>query len=96
MDALATGIDLLTACNDGWQRAQVQREFADVLARAGCAQRRCCGCPTIPGALDAQLAGRPTRPAAGMTVCTMRSRYARCRTGRCAIVGLDDGVFFRS
>ncbi len=62
LDALATGIDLLTACNDGWQRAQVQREFADVLARAGSRAAPLLRLPDVRALLDAQLAGRRPGP----------------------------------
>lgn len=97
LDALATGIDLLTACNDGWQRAQVQREFADVLARAGSRAAPLLRLPDVRALLDAQLAGRPTRAnfrTGTLTVCTMVPMRSVPHRVVC-LVGLDDGVFPR-
>ena len=53
--------------------------------------------PDVRALLGDHLAGRPTRPtsAPGRSRSAPWSRCARCPTGWCACVGVDDGVFPR-
>jgi exodeoxyribonuclease V gamma subunit len=97
VDALTAGIDLLTASGDAWQHAQVQREFGDVLARAGSRASTLLRLPDVRSLLAAHLAGRPTRAnfrTGTLTVCTMVPMRSVPHRVVC-LVGLDDGVFPR-
>ena len=97
--ALSTGITLLTAVPDAdlWQSSQVEREFNDVLAKAGLHAGTIMRLPDIKALLDRHLAGRPTRAnfrTGTLTVCTMVPMRSVPHRVVC-LVGLDDGVFPR-
>jgi exodeoxyribonuclease V gamma subunit len=99
LQALTDGIGTLTAVPDAdaWQSSQVQREFGDILAKAGPHGDTVLRLPDVRALLDRHLAGRPTRAnfrTGTLTVCTivpMRSVPHRV----VCLVGLDDGVFPR-
>ena len=97
--ALSTGITSLTAVPDAdlWQSSQVEREFNDVLAKAGPHADTLMRLPDIKALLDRHLAGRPTRAnfrTGTLTVCTMVPMRSVPHRVVC-LVGLDDGVFPR-
>ncbi len=97
--ALSTGISVLTAVPDAdlWQSSQVEREFNDVLAKAGPHAGTIMRLPDIKALLDRHLAGRPTRAnfrTGTLTVCTMVPMRSVPHRVVC-LVGLDDGVFPR-
>ncbi|MBW0012988.1 exodeoxyribonuclease V subunit gamma [Mycobacterium sp.] len=97
--ALAEGITLLAATDDSdlWQTSQLQREFATVMADAGCRADTVLRLPDIRALLDRHLAGRPTRAnfrTGTLTVCTMVPMRSVPHRVVC-LVGLDDGVFPR-
>ncbi|BBX74906.1 exodeoxyribonuclease V subunit gamma [Mycobacterium shinjukuense] len=97
LDALHAGIELLTSSAEAWHRAQLQREFADVLARAGARASTPLRLPDVRALLATQLAGRPTRAnfrTGTLTVCTMVPMRSVPHRVVC-LVGLDDGVFPR-
>ncbi len=99
LTALADGIRLLTRVGDedGWQRSQLEREFNDVLARAGARDSTPLRLPDVQAMLGRQLAGRPTRAnfrAGTLTVCTMVPMRSVPHRVVC-LVGLDDNVFPR-
>ncbi|OBF91579.1 exodeoxyribonuclease V subunit gamma [Mycobacterium sp. 852002-51163_SCH5372311] len=97
VEALTAGIGLLTQSDDAWQHAQLQREFADVVAQAGSRASTTLRLPDIRALLSTQLAGRPTRAnfrTGTLTVCTMVPMRSVPHRVVC-LVGLDDGVFPR-
>ncbi|AFM15678.1 DNA helicase/exodeoxyribonuclease V, gamma subunit [Mycolicibacterium chubuense NBB4] len=99
LSSLAAGVAALTAVSDAdaWQSAQVDREFADVLAQAGARQDTRLRLPDVKALLDRHLAGRPTRAnfrTGTLTVCTMVPMRSVPHRVAC-LVGLDDGVFPR-
>ena len=90
---------MLTAVPDAdlWQSSQVEREFNDVLAKAGPHADTVMRLPDIKALLDRHLAGRPTRAnfrTGTLTVCTMVPMRSVPHRVVC-LVGLDDGVFPR-
>lgn len=93
--ALADGIEGLAFDDEDWPAAQVQREFADILATAdGDTLLRL---SDIRALLERHLAGRPTRAnfrTGTLTVCTMVPMRSVPHRVVC-LVGLDDGVFPR-
>ncbi|MCG5431942.1 exodeoxyribonuclease V subunit gamma [Mycobacterium sp. MYCO198283] len=97
--ALADGIEALTAVDDAdaWQRSQVDREFATVLAAAGPRAETRLRLSDVKAMLGRHLAGRPTRAnfrTGTLTVCTMVPMRSVPHRVVC-LVGLDDGVFPR-
>ncbi|HEX9831930.1 MAG TPA: exodeoxyribonuclease V subunit gamma, partial [Mycobacterium sp.] len=99
LTALSTGIAQLTAVPDAdlWQSSQVEREFHDVLARAGSHADTPMRLPDVKALLGRHLAGRPTRAnfrTGTLTVCTMVPMRSVPHRVVC-LVGLDDGVFPR-
>lgn len=101
--AIATAADTLTATGprDAWQRAELQRLLADVVAEAT-------GADGVPSAvplevadvavlLGERLAGRPTRAnfrTGHLTVCTLQPMRSVPHRVIC-LLGLDDDVFPR-
>lgn len=63
LSALVDGVTMLTrvAADDAWQFSQLEREFNDVLARAGSRASTPLRLPDIAQLLHRHLAGRPTR-----------------------------------
>ena len=99
LTALSTGIDSLTAVPDAdlWQASQVEREFNDILTKAGPHAETLMRLPDVKALLDRHLAGRPTRAnfrTGTLTVCTMVPMRSVPHRVVC-LVGLDDGVFPR-
>ncbi len=97
LEALSEGVGLLTRSDDAWQQAQLQREFAEVLAQAGSRASTLLRLPDIRALLSGHLAGRPTRVnfrTGTLTVCTMVPMRSVPHRVVC-LVGLDDGVFPR-
>ncbi|KUI22770.1 exodeoxyribonuclease V subunit gamma [Mycobacterium sp. GA-1285] len=99
LQALTDSIGLLARVNDddAWQTAQLEREFADVLATAGPRAHTMMRLSDIRALLDRHLAGRPTRAnfrTGTLTVCTMVPMRSVPHRVVC-LVGLDDGVFPR-
>ena len=97
LDALTTGIDLVTSSDDAWQEAQLQQEFANVVEQAGSRTTMPLRLPDVRALLSAHLAGRPTRAnfrTGTLTVCTMVPMRSVPHRVVC-LVGLDDGVFPR-
>ncbi|MEB3983555.1 exodeoxyribonuclease V subunit gamma [Mycobacterium sp. 663a-19] len=97
VDALTTGVGLLTRSDDAWEQAQLQREFAEVVARAGARAPTPLRLPDVRALLSTQLAGRPTRAnfrTGTLTACTMVPMRSVPHRVVC-LVGLDDGVFPR-
>jgi len=97
LEALSEGVGKLTESQDAWQQAQLQREFATVLAQAGSRASMLLRLPDVRSLLATELAGRPTRAnfRTGMlTVCTMVPMRSVPHRVVC-LVGLDDGVFPR-
>lgn len=97
--ALTAGIGQLTAVadDDAWQTGQLEREFGDVLAKAGARRHTELRLADVKALLDRQLAGRPTRAnfrTGTLTVCTMVPMRSVPHRVVC-LVGLDDGVFPR-
>jgi exodeoxyribonuclease V gamma subunit len=96
---LAEGITLLTRVDDddSWQVSQLEREFNDVVARAGSRAGTVLRLSDIQQLLRRQLAGRPTRAnfrTGTLTVCTMVPMRSVPHRVVC-LVGLDDTVFPR-
>lgn len=94
LTALADGIEALAFDDEDWPAAQVQREFADILAASTDTPLRL---QDIRALLDRHLAGRPTRAnfrSGTLTVCTMVPMRSVPHRVVC-LVGLDDGVFPR-
>ncbi|MEW5812435.1 MAG: exodeoxyribonuclease V subunit gamma [Actinomycetota bacterium] len=99
LTALRSALDQLTGAPDGdaWQSAQVDREFADILADAGMQSETLLRLADVKALLDRHLAGRPTRAnfrTGTLTVCTMVPMRSVPHRVVC-LVGLDDGVFPR-
>ena len=97
LDALTDGVALLTRSDEAWQEAQLQREFADILARAGLRASTVLRLPDAYALLNGYLAGRPTRAnfrTGTLTVCTMVPMRSVPHRVVC-LVGLDDGSFPR-
>lgn len=99
IDTLRDGVGLLTRADgpDGWQTAQLYREFADTIERAGAHGDMPMRLNDIRALLNRQLAGRPTRAnfrTGTLTVCTMVPMRSIPHRVVC-LVGLDDGVFPR-
>jgi exodeoxyribonuclease V gamma subunit len=97
--ALTDAVRQLTAVpdDDAWQPAQVDREFAGILAQAGPRADTVLRLPDVKALLDRHLAGRPTRAnfrTGTLTVCTMVPMRSVPHRVVC-LVGLDDGVFPR-
>ena len=97
---LAEGVRLITRVEsaDGWQSSQLQREFNDLLARAGSRAQTQVRLSDVEGMLLRHLAGRPTRAnfrTGTLTVCTMVPMRSVPHRVVC-LVGLDDTVFPRS
>ena len=100
LSALVDGVTMLTrvAADDAWQFSQLEREFNDVLARAGSRASTPLRLPDIAQLLHRHLAGRPTRAnfrTGTLTVCTMVPMRSVPHRVVC-LVGLDDRVFPRS
>lgn len=94
LTALSTGIEALAEDAEDWPRAQMLREFAEILAQAHPVSLRL---SDIRALLDRHLAGRPTRAnfrTGTLTVCTMVPMRSVPHRVVC-LVGLDDGVFPR-
>lgn len=97
LDALTDGVQLLTRSDDAWQEAQLHREFADILARAGFRASTLLRLPDAYALLNGYLAGRPTRAnfrTGTLTVCTMVPMRSVPHRVVC-LVGIDDGSFPR-
>ena len=97
--ALADGIALITRVEDAdaWQVSQLEREFNDVLAKAGANDQTLLRLPDVSQLLRRHLAGRPTRAnfrTGTLTVCTMVPMRSVPHRVVC-LVGLDDTVFPR-
>ena len=97
--ALTDGITLLARVDDDdlWQTSQLEREFGDVLKKAGPRADTVMRLPDIRALLERHLAGRPTRAnfrTGTLTVCTMVPMRSVPHRVVC-LVGLDDGVFPR-
>ena len=99
LTALSSGVTSLTrvADADAWQVSQLEREFNDVLARAGARAQTLLRLPDVKQLLHRHLAGRPTRAnfrTGTLTVCTMVPMRSVPHRVVC-LVGLDDTVFPR-
>lgn len=99
LTALREGVGALTRVggDEAWQQAQLHREFAGVLARAGEHAGTELRLADIRALLRDHLAGRPTRAnfrTGTLTVCTMVPMRSVPHRVVC-LVGLDDGVFPR-
>lgn len=99
LTGLVDGITLLTRVgdDDAWQVSQLEREFNDVLARAGVRAATRLRLTDVDQLLRRQLAGRPTRAnfrTGTLTVCTMVPMRSVPHRVVC-LVGLDDTVFPR-
>lgn len=97
---LAVGIRLITRVGDadGWQWSQLQREFSDLLSRAGSRSQTPLRLSDVDAMLHRHLAGRPTRAnfrTGTLTVCTMVPMRSVPHRVVC-LVGLDDTVFPRA
>lgn len=95
--ALTEGVFLLARCDDEWQHAQLQQEFADIRTQAGPRASTLLRLPDVHALLDEHLAGRPTRAnfrTGTLTVCTMVPMRSVPHRVVC-LIGLDDGVFPR-
>ena len=99
LTALAEGIAMITRVEDedAWQVSQLEREFNDVLAKAGPHDQTLLRLPDVAQLLRQHLAGRPTRAnfrTGTLTVCTMVPMRSVPHRVVC-LVGLDDTVFPR-
>jgi exodeoxyribonuclease V gamma subunit len=97
LQALIEGVGTLTESHEHWQQAQLQREFAEVLAQAGSRASTLLRLPDVRSLLTTHLAGRPSRAnfrTGTLTVCTMMPMRSIPHRVVC-LVGLDDGVFPR-
>jgi exodeoxyribonuclease V gamma subunit len=97
--ALADGVALIARVDeaDAWQVSQLQREFNDVLAKAGPHDQMPLRLSDVSQLLRRHLAGRPTRAnfrTGTLTVCTMVPMRSVPHRVVC-LVGLDDNVFPR-
>lgn len=100
LSALTEGVTMLTRVDDdeAWQVSQLEREFNDVLAKAGTRAETPLRLPDIEQLLHRHLAGRPTRAnfrTGTLTVCTMVPMRSVPHRVVC-LVGLDDTVFPRT
>lgn len=83
--------------DDAWQISQLEREFNEVLERAGARAETALRLPDVHAMLNGHLAGRPTRAnfrTGTLTVCTMVPMRSVPHRVVC-LVGLDDTVFPR-
>jgi exodeoxyribonuclease V gamma subunit len=99
LTALTEGITLLARVvdDDLWQISQLEREFGDVLEKAGPRADTLMRLPDIRALLERHLAGRPTRAnfrTGTLTACTMVPMRSVPHRVVC-LVGLDDGIFPR-
>lgn len=99
LTALSDGIASITRVedDDAWQISQLEREFNDILARAGTGAETQLRLPDVKSLLGRHLAGRPTRAnfrTGTLTVCTMVPMRSVPHRVVC-LVGLDDNVFPR-
>jgi exodeoxyribonuclease V gamma subunit len=99
LTALSDGITMLARVDDEdlWQTSQLEREFGDVLKKAGPRADTLMRLPDIRALLERHLAGRPTRAnfrTGTLTVCTMVPMRSVPHRVVC-LIGLDDGVFPR-
>ncbi|HZQ30356.1 MAG TPA: exodeoxyribonuclease V subunit gamma, partial [Mycobacterium sp.] len=99
LDNLAECITQLTQVSDddAWQTSQMEREFNEVLDKAGTRADTELRLPDVKALLQRHLAGRPTRAnfrTGTLTVCTMVPMRSVPHRVVC-LVGLDDGVFPR-
>ena len=99
LNSMADGIRLITRVEDAdaWQVSQLEREFNDVVARAGDRAGTPLRLPDVAQLLHRHLAGRPTRAnfrTGTLTVCTMVPMRSVPHRVVC-LVGLDDTVFPR-
>jgi len=99
LNALSAGIAMITRVDDddAWQSSQLEREFGDILARAGSRADTLLRLSDVTQMLRRQLAGRPTRAnfrTGTLTVCTMVPMRSVPHRVVC-LVGLDDTVFPR-
>jgi len=99
LGSLAEAIRLITRVGDAdaWQISQLEREFNEVLERAGSRRDTMLRLPDIHSLLHQHLAGRPTRAnfrTGTLTVCTMVPMRSVPHRVVC-LVGLDDTVFPR-
>lgn len=100
VDAIDRAADLLVATrpDDAWQRSQLDKLLADVLAEAGeRAQRPPLRLAEVRDLLADRLRGQPTRAAfrtGDLTMCTLVPMRSVPHRVVC-IVGLDDGAFPR-
>lgn len=97
--ALADGITSITRVDDtdAWQLSQLEREFGDLVVRAGDRAATPLRLPDIRQLLRRHLSGRPTRAnfrTGTLTVCTMVPMRSVPHRVVC-LVGLDDTVFPR-
>jgi exodeoxyribonuclease V gamma subunit len=99
LSTMAEGIRLITRVEDAdaWQVSQLEREFNDVIARAGDRAGTPLRLSDVAQLLHRHLAGRPTRAnfrTGTLTVCTMVPMRSVPHRVVC-LVGLDDEVFPR-
>ncbi len=99
LTALTDGVVRIArvADSDAWQLSQLQREFNEVLRRAGDRAGTRLRLTDVHALLAGQLAGRPTRAnfrTGTLTVCTMVPMRSVPHRVVC-LVGLDDTVFPR-
>ena len=99
LTALTEGITMLARVDDDdlWQISQLERQFGDVLKKAGSRGETLMRLPDIRALLERHLAGRPTRAnfrTGTLTVCTMVPMRSVPHRVVC-LIGLDDGVFPR-
>ena len=99
LSALADGVALITRVTDedAWQMSQLQREFNQVLQRAGGRADIEMRLADVHALLTGHLAARPTRAnfrTGTLTVCTMVPMRSVPHRVVC-LVGLDDTVFPR-
>ena len=99
LTALSDGVVSLArvADSDAWQLSQLQREFNEVLHRAGSRADTRLRLTDVHALLAGHLAGRPTRAnfrTGTLTVCTMVPMRSVPHRVVC-LVGLDDTVFPR-
>ena len=99
LTALTDGVVLIArvADSEAWQLSQLQREFNDVLSRAGERADTELRLTDVHALLHGHLAGRPTRAnfrTGTLTVCTMVPMRSVPHRVVC-LVGLDDTVFPR-
>ncbi len=99
LHSLTEGIRLLTRVDDddAWQVSQLEREFNDIVVRAGSRSSTPLRLSDIRQLLHRHLAGRPTRAnfrTGTLTVCTMVPMRSVPHRVVC-LVGLDDTIFPR-